>query len=164
MLLREHLGGRQQRGLAAGVDDAQHRAEGDERLAGADLALEQPVHRVRLGEVVRDLLADLALPVGQRERQPLVERHLERPVAAGARGRAELAERPAAAGEHELGDQGLLEPEPVLRPRHLVPPVGGVDPVEGGEHVEHVVRLAHAGGEQLGDRRRPAPAPPAPRG
>ena len=61
VLLREHLGRCQQRRLAAGVDDAQHRPERDQRLAGADLALEQPVHRVRLGEVVGDLLADLAL-------------------------------------------------------------------------------------------------------
>ena len=53
--------GREQRGLAAGVDDAQHRPQRDQGLAGADLALEQPVHRVRLGEVVLDLRADLAL-------------------------------------------------------------------------------------------------------
>ena len=61
MLLGEHLGRREQRRLAARVDDAQHRAQRDERLAGADLALEQPVHRVRLGEVELDLRADLAL-------------------------------------------------------------------------------------------------------
>ena len=53
--------GRQQGGLAAGVDDAQHRAQRDQGLAGADLALEQPVHRVGLREVGLDLRADLAL-------------------------------------------------------------------------------------------------------
>ena len=61
VLLGEHLGRREQRRLAAGVDDPQHRPQRDDRLAGADLALEQPVHRVRPGEVVEDLLADLAL-------------------------------------------------------------------------------------------------------
>ena len=55
VLLGEHLGRGEQRRLAAGVDDAQHRAQRDQRLAGADLALEQPVHRVRLGEVGLDL-------------------------------------------------------------------------------------------------------------
>ena len=60
VLLGQHLGGREQRGLAARVDDPQHRPQRDQGLAGADLALEQPVHRVRLGEVALDLLADLA--------------------------------------------------------------------------------------------------------
>ena len=55
VLLGEHLGGGEQRGLAAGVDDAQHRPQRDQGLAGADLALQQPVHRVRLGELALDL-------------------------------------------------------------------------------------------------------------
>ena len=73
VLLGEHLGRRQQRGLAAGVDDLEHRAQGDHGLAGADLALEQPVHRVAAAELGGDLLAHSALPVGEREGQPLVE-------------------------------------------------------------------------------------------
>ena len=36
----EHLGGRQQGGLAAGVDDLGHRAQRDDGLARADLALQ----------------------------------------------------------------------------------------------------------------------------
>ena len=52
VLLGEHLGRRQQRGLAAGVDDPQHRPQRHDRLAGADLALQQPVHRVAGREVV----------------------------------------------------------------------------------------------------------------
>ena len=45
VLRREDLGGREQRGLAAGVDRREHRPQRDDRLARADLALEQPVHR-----------------------------------------------------------------------------------------------------------------------
>ena len=41
----QHLGGREQRRLPAGVDDLQHRPQGHDRLARADLALQQPVHR-----------------------------------------------------------------------------------------------------------------------
>ncbi len=59
VLLGEHLGGREQRRLTARVDDPQHRAERDQGLAGADLALQQAVHRVRLGQVGGDLLAHL---------------------------------------------------------------------------------------------------------
>ena len=47
MLHGEHLGRRQQRRLSAGVDHLQHRPQRAHRLARADLALQQPVHRVR---------------------------------------------------------------------------------------------------------------------
>ena len=113
MLLGEHLGRREQRRLAAGVDDAEHRAQRDQGLAGADLALEQPVHRVGLGEVVLDLGADLALAAGEGERQPLVERREQAPAARCAPGRPGAQAR-AGAGQHQLGDQRLLEPVAVL--------------------------------------------------
>ena len=83
-------------------------------LAGADLALEQAVHRVRLGEVVLDLGADLALAAGQLERQPLVERRQQLTLAAGPRLGAERRSSRAAPGQHQLGDQRLLEAEPQL--------------------------------------------------
>ena len=52
MLRGEHLGGCKQRGLPARVDDLQHRPQRDDRLAGADLALQQPMHRVRARQVI----------------------------------------------------------------------------------------------------------------
>ena len=77
--------GREQRGLAARVDDLEHRPQRAQRLAGADLALQQPVHRVWRCQVRRDLLADVARwPVGQLVRQAGVE-GVEQ--AAGLRGR-----------------------------------------------------------------------------
>ena len=51
VLLREHLGRRQQRRLPAGVHHLEHGAHRHEGLAGADLALQQPVHRVGAGQV-----------------------------------------------------------------------------------------------------------------
>ena len=150
VLLGEHLGRREQRGLAAGVDHAQHRPQRDQGLAGADLALEQPVHRVRLGEVVLDLGADLALPARELERQPCVERREQPAVAAVARPRPHRPDRPAAPAEHQLGDQGLLEPVAVLGALDLAPRVGRVDPVERLAGVEHVVLLPDLVGEQLG--------------
>ena len=73
VLRGKDLGGRQQRGLAAGVDDRQHRPQRDDRLARADLALQQPVHRVVQRQLAGDLLARPRLARGQLERQPLVE-------------------------------------------------------------------------------------------
>ena len=74
VLLGEHLGRRQQRRLPARVHHLEHGPYRDDGLARADLALQQPVHRVGAGQVVGYLLADLALAFGERERQPLVER------------------------------------------------------------------------------------------
>ena len=150
VLLGEHLGGREQRGLPPGVDHAQHRPQRDQGLAGADLALEQPVHRVRLAEVVLDLGADLALPARQLERQLRVERREQPAVASVARPRSHRPHRPAAPAEHELGDQRLLEPVAVLGALDLSPGVGRVDPVERLAGVEHVVLRPDLVGEQLG--------------
>ena len=70
----EHLGGREQRGLAAGVDHLQHRPQRHDRLARAHVSLEQPQHRHVARKVRGDLLAHRPLAGGERERQPRVER------------------------------------------------------------------------------------------
>ena len=73
VLLGEHLGGGEQGRLRTGVDHAQHGPQRDDRLAGADLALEQPVHRVLGGEVVEDLRLDALLALGELEGHARVE-------------------------------------------------------------------------------------------
>ena len=124
VLLGEHLGGCQQGRLAAGVDDLQHRPQRDEGLAGADLTLEQPVHRVGAGELGRDELADLALAAGELERQSGVERR-QHPVVASRPGlRTHRPVGRAPSGEHELEHQRLLEAEALLGRTELAPLVG----------------------------------------
>ena len=54
VLLGEDLGGRHERHLPAVLDRLQGRQRRDQRLAAAHVALQQPAHRVRLREVVRD--------------------------------------------------------------------------------------------------------------
>lgn len=73
VLLGEHLGGREHRGLTARVDDGEHGAQGHHRLAASDLSLEEPVHRMLRGQVVEDLLGDLQLALGEGEGQLGVE-------------------------------------------------------------------------------------------
>ena len=53
VLLGERLGRRHQRALAPDLDRPQERVERDDRLAGAHVALEQPLHRRRPREVAR---------------------------------------------------------------------------------------------------------------
>ncbi len=93
----EQLGRRHQRRLSAGLDRGRHGEQRDDGLAAADIALQQPDHAVRPGEIGVDL--------GKRAR--LRARQLE-----GERGDDRLAE-PAGRGEdaparppHALADDG----------------------------------------------------------
>ena len=100
VLLGEHLGRRHQRALPSRLDGAQQRRERDDGLAGADVALEQPLHRRRPRQVAVDLGIRLLLRVGERERE-----HLAVPVEelAGRRERLRrVARAPPSAGEREL--------------------------------------------------------------
>ena len=69
VLLGKHLGGRHQRALVATLHSGQHGADGHQRLAGTDVALQQAMHRMRTGEVVLDLGDRSSLGGGELERQ-----------------------------------------------------------------------------------------------
>ena len=90
----EDLGGGEQRGLPAGVDDLGHGAQRDDGLAGADLALQQPVHRLVAVELGGELLPHLALALGEVERERGVD-GVEQP--AGRAGAARMPGSRAAA-------------------------------------------------------------------
>ena len=111
VLLGEHLGRRHQRALPSRLDGPQQRRERDDGLAGADVALEQPLHRRRPRQVAVDLGNRLLLRVGERERQ-----HLAVPVEELAGRRKRLRDEPLAlrrpARERELEDEELVEGEP----------------------------------------------------
>ena len=176
----QHLGRREQRRLGAGVDGLQHRPQRDHGLARADLALQQPVHRVLAGQLGLELLADLDLPGGELERQPRVER-VEQP--AGLAAAAAIAGLTAAAcrrwasasctanasshfsrclaAHHACRSSGWCTPRIAAskssRPRRARISAGTGSGI-GVEHLEHLVdRLGdHPGAQVLGrgvDRR-----------
>ena len=89
VLLRQQLGRRHQRRLLPALaPPPPPRAHATHGLAAADVALEQPVHRVRLGEVARDLAPGALLRGREAERQ-------RAPPPPRRRGRAGRARRPA---------------------------------------------------------------------
>ena len=131
MLLGKRLGRRHQRALLAGLDRAQQRIERDDGLPGADLALEQALHRRRLGEIGVDLL----------DRPLLVGRQLERKELAIARDElARLVERGsllllalmAPPCEPYLEDEQLVEREPAPSALRLLQVAG---PVQDRERI-----------------------------
>ena len=90
------------------LDRAQQRVERDHRLARADVALEQPLHRHRAGEVAVDLGDRPLLVRGQLERQRLA---VARDQLAGLaeRGRDLLLALARPAREAELEQEQLVE-------------------------------------------------------
>ena len=123
----QHLGRGEQRRLSAGVDGLQHRPQGDDGLAGTDLALQQPVHRSVGGQFDGQHLADLPLALGELERQSGVEVVEQTVVGRGPR-RRRLRERGAAPlSQRELHRERLVPGQPVLGPLPLGPVVRFMD-------------------------------------
>ena len=90
VLLGEDLGRRHEGALPPGLDRPEQRRQRDDGLPGADVALQQPLHRRRAREIAVDLGDRPFLRLGQGEWQ-------HRAVAlAAARRRAATARRPAA--------------------------------------------------------------------
>ena len=113
MLLREGLGRRHERSLAAGLDRPQERVERDDGLPRADVALEEPLHRLRVAEIPADLPDRGHLLRGELEGQGGVVA-LDQLAVAGQSLRArELLERAAAALEAQLEREELLEGQPL---------------------------------------------------
>src|SRR3954453_21199470 len=80
MLLGQELGGSHQRRLITVLDRQQRREQRHDRLAAADVALEQPMHAVWAGHVHPDLANRSRLGSGEWKRQRRLE--LRRQVAA----------------------------------------------------------------------------------
>ena len=162
VLRGQHLGGREQRRLLAGVDDLEHRPQRDDRLARADIALHEPVHRVFEGEIGGDLLADLLLPLGEHERQLGLERGGEPVGARRAGGRRALRGGLAAQRERELHTHRLVphqagaggvvvglrlgHVDAAQRPTELGQPLPAAQALRQriGRIVDHVEHLPHA--------------------
>ena len=136
MLLGEHLGRRHQRSLVPALHGGEQGGDGDDRLAGADVALQQPVHRVGSRQVGVDLADHPLLGGGQREAQRGVEPadQLAAGLVADADGVA--LHRPLAHHEHQLHPQQLVERQPAPGPLLVVERLRQVDVVQRGAAVD----------------------------
>ena len=83
----QHLGRHHQCRLGAGLGRLQHGCQRHQRLAAADIALQQPQHRRRCGQLAVDLGDGPALAVGEREGQGRQQPVTQAAVAPAARGR-----------------------------------------------------------------------------
>ena len=115
VLLREHLGGRHQRALVAALHAHQQRGDGNHGLARPDVALEQPVHRVRAGQVGRQLTDRIALGARERERKRVVEAAHQLAVDLVTDALRLTLQRALAHHQRELQPQQLVEDEALAR-------------------------------------------------
>ena len=117
VLLGQNLGRRHERDLQIVFHRDERGEQRDDRLAGADVALQQPVHRLRQLHVFDDLFQCLLLAVRQLERQHGARRVADAIVHAH-RTRLQLERRRLTTGlDAHVKQKGLLEDQPPLRRR-----------------------------------------------
>ena len=113
VLLGQDLRGGHERGLVAVLERDDHREQRDHRLAGAHVALDQPVHGMRRLHVVRDLAQHALLGAGQVEGQDALDRLARaRPSTCEGGALGPLPPRLALQGVPELEEEELLEDQP----------------------------------------------------
>ena len=149
VLLHEHLGGREQRGLCAALRGAQHRVHGDDRLARADVAEQQAPHRPAAREVAVDVADAALLAVRERERQ---RRVVALEQLAGAAEGLRLGRAGAALGERDLQQQQLLVGQAVARDARLLGRLRRVQRGDGVAAQRQAPRHAQGDGQRIGDR------------
>ncbi len=142
VLLGQRLGRRHQHRLEAGFQRPQHRVEGDDGLARADLAHQQPLHRLAGVEIGVDLVEGLQLVPGRLERQRLDPAPDLLARLAEPRRRPRRPVRPLARRQDRLVEEELLEAQPLARLLDVLLGLGEVD------------RL-----DRVGDSRQPPPHP-----
>ena len=155
--------------LVAGLHGGQERHHGHDRLAGADVALQEAVHRDRAGQVRPDLGPDALLRRREGEGQAREEPR-RRARRAGARATPRLAGLPPAPERQaDLEHEEVLEGEPAAGRLHVLEPLREVDgPVRRG-HRQEVSPPAQLVGQDVGslvgvggdDPVQEATAPPA---
>ena len=121
MLAREQLGRRHQRGLRAGLDRGRHGEQRDDRLAAADIALQQTQHAMRAREIGVDLGERAGLRAGQLEGEGVEDRVAQLARSSEPPPRTPLEPR-ADHGERKLiGEQLVIsEPRPRWRRRQKI--------------------------------------------
>ena len=136
VLLCEHLGRRHQRALVAALDRGEQCGDRDDGLAGADVALQQPVHRHRPGQVLGELGERTLLGSCEREREvrheSLDQSRGHRVAFGGGMGDAHRGplDVDLALHQRQLEAEQLVEDQPLTRADHVGHRLGPMDPPE----------------------------------
>ena len=160
VLLGQDFGRRHERDLEAVLHRDQRREQRDDRLPRPDVALQQPVHRLRTLQVVDDFLERLPLAAGELERQHAPRRLADAIVHRRHDGLALGRGRPPPRRDARLKQKRLFEDQPPLRRRRE--PVQLVDRRVGRRKVRREQRRAPRRHIERAGERRPAAGPADP--
>ena len=166
VLAGEDLGRRHHRGLSAGLDGREHRHERDQRLARADIPLQQAVHPMRRRHVGDDLVDRPALRARRAVGQGGEDLLAQMPVAGRGEALGAFHLCPGE-GEGHLVGQHLVIGEALARRRvggQIGRTVGRMGLGEGGAPAGPVAGPQQARLDPFGKFRRAAPARPGRRG
>ncbi len=149
MLLGKDLCRGEQGGLAACIDDLQHRPDRDDRLSRADLALQQPVHWMVERELIGDRRTGQLLADRQLERQQPVEGRQQPAIPAlPRRGREGGGSSPPLRQDH-LQHERLIPLQPHLGAVHIGAVDRPVDAAQGVGQAGQAIPPAHLAGQQV---------------
>ena len=156
VLFGQHLGRRHERALVSALHGDEERADGDHGLARADVTLQEPVHRVPLGQVDHDLADRTMLRPGEVVGKALAEAVDEMARATARthgvrdpdRGPLELLLAPH---ELELHPQQLVEHQATAGVGGGAHRVGSVDVGEGDGPIDQVESSAQRRVERVGE-------------
>ncbi len=151
VLLGQHLRGRHQRSLVATLHRGQHGADRDQRLARADVALQQSMHRVRSGEIVLDLGDGPPLRCGELERHGCIQAFRQLATHGVADGLGLAFEHALAHHQHRLHPEQLVEGQPAASLFLLRNRLRGMDGVERGAALDQPVPAPYRLGNRVAD-------------
>ncbi len=137
----EHLGGRHEHDLRLVGHGQQHGIDGHDRLAAADVALQQPVHRMGAGHVGGNLRHGLVLSGGQLEGKQAADAGVD----LGRQFQGQRGERivhlPALERQGQLQNQQFLVDEPAAGLGQIVAAGGKMQLGQGGADGQQSVRF-----------------------
>ncbi len=152
VLGREDLGGRQECGLPAGVHHLQHGAERHQGLAGANFALQEPVHGGVLREFGCKGFSHSRLSGSQRERQVPVEGR-QQPIGGRAPGSGFFGRKLGTAPcQCRLQHERFLVAKTVLGALPVGLRFGPVDEPVGLRDRQELFPAGHGLGQRIGQR------------
>ena len=154
VLVGEHFGRREQRGLAASVEHLEHCPQRHDRLSRADVALQQPAHGRGLGQVGGDVGGHFPLARRELVGQVGVELGEQAPVRQGEGRRGPLARAAGALSQGGLQHVGLLVGHSQAGRAPLFVVFGAVQDAYGFELRGQAMGRQVVAGKRVGDVRR----------
>jgi hypothetical protein len=141
VLSREDFCGGHQHGLLTGCDRGQHRINGDGRLSGADIGLQQAVHGLLQFQVTDDILHSGVLAVGHAKIEQSADTRIDASGDINGDGFQALC-HPSAQSQAQLKFEEVIQQDASAGVFPLLPALGNMQAAQGGGKFRKLVSRA----------------------